>query len=577
MDMTTAQGTHQSDGRTDFGEGRFWRLGSLVFKRAEKPWEFEQVHRLNYETFVREIPQHHDDGRGILVDKFHDKNTYFIALRDDRVVGMIAVHDRPPFSVADKLADPNLLETLGERLMEVRLLAIEPGMRKSLVFPGLTWFIHKTAHASGYTHLLISGVAERLSMYRRLGFSPLGPPVTSGKASFVPMALRVEEFPESVSQIAGWWRTKFAPAEARGISLMPGPVKMANSVAKALAEPAISHRTSEFIDLFQHTRRRLSDLAGGMDVALIFGSGTVANDAVGATLSADSTISTGLMLTNGEFGRRLIEQAKRFALRFRTLDWDWGRPWNTDQIADALRADPKINWIWGVHLESSTGVLNDLPALLSIARERNVRVCADCVSGIGAIDLCLPGLHLAAGASGKCFGAMAGVGIVLAAPGGLEGVRSGNMPTHLDLPSALAAEGSRFTFPSQLVRALHRALDQYETPALRQQRYRHFRELGRYVRDQLRAMGIEPLAAESCAAPVITSFRPPTGQQQDEFLRYCSGLGYDLSGRSVYLRRRGLVQIATMGDVSRDDCRRFFEKLAGDACKPAHAATSAVE
>jgi len=30
----------------------------LVFKVATEPWEFEQVHRLNYTTFVEEIPQH---------------------------------------------------------------------------------------------------------------------------------------------------------------------------------------------------------------------------------------------------------------------------------------------------------------------------------------------------------------------------------------------------------------------------------------------------------------------------------------------------------------------------------------
>ena len=31
----------------------------LVFKSATEDWEFEQIHRLNYKTFVEEIPQHH--------------------------------------------------------------------------------------------------------------------------------------------------------------------------------------------------------------------------------------------------------------------------------------------------------------------------------------------------------------------------------------------------------------------------------------------------------------------------------------------------------------------------------------
>ena len=29
----------------------------LIFKVASEDWEFEQIHSLNYETFVEEIPQ----------------------------------------------------------------------------------------------------------------------------------------------------------------------------------------------------------------------------------------------------------------------------------------------------------------------------------------------------------------------------------------------------------------------------------------------------------------------------------------------------------------------------------------
>src|SRR5438876_12427603 len=79
-----------------------FRLSHYLFRRAETPHELEQVHRLNYRTFVGEIPQHADPGTGYLIDKFHDKNQYFVALRDGRVIGMVAVHDQAPFSVTDR-------------------------------------------------------------------------------------------------------------------------------------------------------------------------------------------------------------------------------------------------------------------------------------------------------------------------------------------------------------------------------------------------------------------------------------------------------------------------------------------
>ena len=79
------------------------QVGRYVFKCADTDAEFEQIHRLNYQTFVTEIPQHADTGAGLLVDKFHNKNAYFVVLKDNRVVGMVSGHDQAPFSVAERL------------------------------------------------------------------------------------------------------------------------------------------------------------------------------------------------------------------------------------------------------------------------------------------------------------------------------------------------------------------------------------------------------------------------------------------------------------------------------------------
>ena len=44
---------------------------SLRFKIASEANEFEQIHRLNYKTFVEEIPQHATNQEHVLIDKFH--------------------------------------------------------------------------------------------------------------------------------------------------------------------------------------------------------------------------------------------------------------------------------------------------------------------------------------------------------------------------------------------------------------------------------------------------------------------------------------------------------------------------
>ena len=93
------------------------------------------------------------------------------------MVGMVTVHDQAPFSVTEKMQDPHALKQLGDRLIEARLLAIEPGQRHSLVFAGLNWLMLQHASHGGYSHLLISGHSENKALYERFGFRLLGPSV----------------------------------------------------------------------------------------------------------------------------------------------------------------------------------------------------------------------------------------------------------------------------------------------------------------------------------------------------------------------------------------------------------------
>src|SRR5262245_19454933 len=165
---------------------RMLRVGRYVFKPAQTSDEIEAVHRLNYHTFVRELQQYPDTGAGRLVDKFHDKNTYFIALRDDLVIGMISVHGQAPFSVASRLPDPSILSRPGVRPIEVRLLAVDPGERNSAVAYGLVAVFYEYAHANDYTDVYISGLEDRAALYEGIGFEVIGPPVPCGAARFVP-------------------------------------------------------------------------------------------------------------------------------------------------------------------------------------------------------------------------------------------------------------------------------------------------------------------------------------------------------------------------------------------------------
>lgn len=526
--------------------------GAYTLKVAGTPDDFRQIHRLNYQTFVREIPQHADPGNGKLVDKFHKKNLYILAKRAGRVVGMVAVHDEPPFSVAAKLDDPSVIASGGWRPLEVRLLAVEPGERHRVVVGALMWALFRYAAVTRHTHLLISGIVERVDMYERLGFRALGPAKESGGASFVPMAMEVDRLSGEIRHgIESWERRMGLPLASPGsepVSLMPGPVQIAPEVLAALNEPLVSHRGEAFAEMYERVRATLRGLTGAENVALLAGSGTSANDAVAAGLALAG--GRGVILVNGEFGRRLTDQAHRAGLKFETVEWPWGSPWDLARIGEAIGG---ADWVWGVHSESSTGVLNDLDGLIAIAHRRGVRVCADCISSLGAVPLDLRDLHLATGASGKALGSVAGVAIVFASAEAMAA--RGRLPSSLDFADAAATRGPRFTVASPLIAALDRAL-------ARGPRFGEQAALGCEVRRSLRALGAEPLAPESAASPVLTTFAPPFGYTPEAFALVCRALGFEIHGSRSYLGERGLTQIATMGDVQVDDVRRLFDGLA---------------
>ena len=194
--------------------------GSLIFKQADSAAEFYQIHRLNYRTFTGEIKQHPADGSGILVDRFHDANKYFIALDDGRLLGMTAVNDQGPFSIERRLPEPAILQALGGPLLEVRLLALEPEARRGMILAGILWDVFRYATAHGYSHLIISGIVDRLSMYTKLGFRALGPAVRDGGESFVPMALALGREPAWLMNNP---RLKQIRRQLDLVSVTPGP------------------------------------------------------------------------------------------------------------------------------------------------------------------------------------------------------------------------------------------------------------------------------------------------------------------------------------------------------------------
>jgi len=154
------------------------RNAPLVFKIANEDWEFEQIHHLNYKTFVEEIPQHQPSAAQRLVDKFHTENTYLTGFSGRKLIGMLAVRGKRPFSLDQKLERLDSYLPGGRKICEIRLLAIEKkfrGTRGGQLLQGILALLWQHGIEQGYDLAIISGTPRQAKLYRHLGFIPFGP------------------------------------------------------------------------------------------------------------------------------------------------------------------------------------------------------------------------------------------------------------------------------------------------------------------------------------------------------------------------------------------------------------------
>lgn len=522
---------------------------SLRFKIASEPHELEQIHALNYRTFVDELPQHPANAERRLVDRFHEENVYVISLKDETVVGMLALRRARPFSLDSKL--PNLDDYLpaGRKPCEIRLLAIDHEHRTGPVLPGLLSVLWEFARARDFDCAVISATTRQLKLYGHLGFTPFGPLVGTAEAPFQPMIATLEAFRER----AGGVRSLLPAMRGEIVNLLPGPVAIHRDVVAAFEGAPRSHRSEEFLAEMKSAREGLCALTGARDVQVLLGSGTLANDVIAAQLSL--LPGRGVVVSNGEFGERLADHAARMGLVHEHIRFAWGEPISTERVRPELEG---ATWMWTTACETSTGVMNDVNAFGALCAEHGVKLCLDAVSTIGAVPLDLSRVFLASGASGKALAAYPGFAMVFHDH---EVAPVPALPRYLDLGLYSSERSVPFTHSSNLLAALRVALER----VTRSERFADRARLGVWFRGQLRRAGLTLIGETAMPAPHVVTLALPARLVAADVALAMRDSGFLVAHASGYLIQRNWIQLCTMGEVGRDElavCVRELRRIA---------------
>lgn len=515
---------------------------SICYKIASEPWEFDQIHDLNYRTFVEEIPQHQGNEARRLVDRFHDENVYIIALKDRELLGMLAIRAHRPFSLDQKVPDlDRFLPPAMRSLCEIRLLAAREQVRKGFVFRGLVNRLIHVGLNCGFDLALISGTLRQQKLYKHMGFVPFGPLVGSAEAPYQPMYITRET-------ALAWQRLfpAFAEAEkeAQEVEMekpyyfLPGPVKVSPQVKDALQAPLLSHRDPAFIELMRETRRLLTRLTHAPNVQIMMGSGTLANDVVSAHIALQQR--PGIVLANGAFGERLIDHARRHGLTFQDLTLPWGQRFTEEQLGAFLDAQPHAAWLWAVHGETSCSVLNDLSLLKRVTQARGIDLYLDAVSTLGTVPVDLSHVKMASSVSGKGLASQSGLCFVFYSE--LPNAAVSRLPRYFDLRFYEDHQGIPFTINTNGVQALNVALKQGPF----QVRWVQVRKWSQRLRSHLQEMAVDWIGDREASFPTILTIQPKGQFNARRIGDELAQKGFLVSYLSEYLLKRDWLQCCFM-------------------------------
>ena len=283
---------------------------------------------------------------------------------------------------------------------------------------------------------------------------------------------------------------------------------------RAMAAPMLSHLDPEFIELMNDLRARLGRVFQATEGSLalaVSGTGTSAMEVAVANVVQPGTKV--LSIVTGYFGDRLAEMSRRYGAEVQRLEVEWGRACDPDAVARALGAS-SADLVTVVHAETSTGVLNPVREVASIAHEHGAFVVVDAVTSLGAmpLDAAAWELDVVYSCSQKGLGAPSGVAPIVFAPTALARkvpCRSFAFDLSL-LEDYWVRRKYHHTMCASLIYALREALMVVEEEGLKPRWARHERHHHALVAG-LEAMGLTLLPPAGERLWTLNAVRVPDG------------------------------------------------------------------
>jgi alanine-glyoxylate transaminase / serine-glyoxylate transaminase / serine-pyruvate transaminase len=278
----------------------------------------------------------------------------------------------------------------------------------------------------------------------------------------------------------------------------PGPSDVSARVLRALAAPTLGHLDPEYLKIMDQTRSMLREVFQTRNEMTLAISGTGSAGMEACLCNLIEPGDEAIICVNGVFGGRMKDVAQRYGATVHTVEADWGRGIDPDQIAQTLKQHPATKLVGIVHAETSTGEHQPLDEISEIVQRHGALFLVDAVTSLGGIDVPVDRLKIDACYSGtqKCLGCPPGLSPVTFSSKALERLdqrKSKVTSWYLDMTMLRSYWGSdrvyHHTAPINMTYALREALQIVLEEGLPQRIARH-EQNHRMLRAGLEAMGL---------------------------------------------------------------------------------------
>jgi alanine-glyoxylate transaminase/serine-glyoxylate transaminase/serine-pyruvate transaminase len=308
-------------------------------------------------------------------------------------------------------------------------------------------------------------------------------------------------------------------SRAEPLLMIPGPVMSSREVLDILSQRTYAHTEVDFVKYYQHgllNLRTIFDVSSEYTPVMIAGSGTLAMEIALLNLIDQNKDQQALICKTGFFGDRYATLARSLGVEYESISAPVGSGITAEQLNTALEGSD-IDFAFIQHVDTSTGVANDIEMFGKICAEHDVVSVVDGVCALGGqevyqekwgIDIYLTGAQ-------KALAVPPGLAILMYSPRAREISETRQDPVpgyYADLrnwwaimDAYLGGQPKYFSTPAtNMIAAMYRSTELILEEGMKQVYHRH-QTLAERFRSEMEELGFDFITHQSFYANTLST------------------------------------------------------------------------